>query len=438
MEKIFALADCNNFYASCERVFDPSLEGKPIVVLSNNDGCVVARSNEAKALGIKMGAPAFQHEHIFKKHGVIVFSSNYSLYGDMSQRVMATIEQFSPGIEVYSIDEAFLNLSGMTPETSIEHARQLRAVVRRWTGIPLSIGLGQTKTLAKAANKFAKKKPEHGGVFSLVARADIDTLLENLPVGDIWGIGSRHELFLKRHGITNARQFRDASDSWIKKHMTIMGLRTAMELRGVSCIPIEKAPVPKKGIMSSRSFGRPIESLEELKEALATHVSRAAEKLRAQRSAASVLHVFILTNRFKNEPQYSNSATAILPVATAYTPDLIAHAHERLEAIYKPGYRYKKTGVFLTEFVPENIIQQNILAPEYPAERNREIMRVVDKINARWGADSIRYAAEGVQNGWQMRRERLSPHYTTVWSEIPVIKTAPIEELEKEPAQEKS
>jgi len=423
MSKVFALVDCNNFYASCERVFDPRLEGKPVVVLSNNDGCVVARSNEAKALGIKMGAPAFQLEDSFKKNNVTVFSSNYSLYGDMSERVMETLEQFTPDMEVYSIDEAFLSLKGIPPSEVTDYVRRIRATVCRWTGIPVSIGVGQTKTLAKAASKIAKNNPRTGGVFNITDHPEIDTLLDNMPVADVWGIGPRHEIFLKRFGIHTARQLRDAHDIWVRKHLTVAGLRIVFELRGVSCIPLEEMPMPKKGIMSSRSFGRPVEYLSELKEAMTTFVSRAAEKLRAQRSAAHILHVFLLTNRFKeDEPQYSNSATTVLPVSSSYTPELIRYAHTLLEILYKPGYRYKKTGVFLTEIVPENEIQTSLLVPGYPYKRNSEVMELVDRINARWGTDTVRYASEGIQRKWTMRRERLSPHYTTVWSEIPVVK----------------
>ncbi|MBN1902493.1 Y-family DNA polymerase, partial [Candidatus Sumerlaeota bacterium] len=367
MKKIFALVDCNNFYASCERVFNPRFEGKPVVVLSNNDGCVIARSEEAKAIGVKMGQPAFQSEGLFKKHGVLVFSSNYSLYGDMSDRVMETLEQFTSDIEVYSIDEAFLALPYDASEEITNHARDIRQTVKKWTGIPVSIGIGSTKTLAKIASKIGKKNPSLKGVFNIAEHERMDEILGKFPVGDIWGVGPRYEAFLKKHGINTALQLKNSSDAWVKKHMSVMGLRTVMELRGVPCFSLEEMPVPKKGIMSSRSFGRPVESLDELKEALASYTACAAEKLRSQNSAASILHVFLMTNRFKkNEPQYYSSSTTVLPIPSSYTPEMIRFAQEQLEKIYKSGYRYKKIGVFLAEIVSQDRIQLNLLSLDYP------------------------------------------------------------------------
>jgi len=424
MKNLFALVDCNNFYVSCERVFNPRLEGRAVVVLSNNDGCVIARSNEAKALGIKMGAPAFQHKDLFRKNGVLVYSSNYALYGDMSQRVMETLGRFTPRIEIYSIDEAFLSLEGFDSTSLTEYAHLIRSTAKKWTGIPVSIGIGPTKTLAKLASKVAKKYRKLNGVFDLTDHPAMEKILDSVDVGDVWGIGPRYRTFLVRHGIRSALDLNRAGDIWVKKHMTVMGLRTVKELRGIPCFGLEELPVPRKGIMSSRSFGRPVESLEELKQALATYVSRAAEKLRSQRSAAAIVHVFLLTNRFKpREPQYGNSSTAILPIPMDYTPNLIRWAHRQLGKIYKPGYRYKKTGVFLTEIVPRDRIQLNLFTQNYPHEKNRKIMRVVDLINARWGTDTVRYGAEGTQKEWKMRRNLLSPRYTTQWSEIPVVKS---------------
>jgi len=423
MKKVFALVDCNNFYVSCERVFNPALEGRAVVVLSNNDGCVIARSEEAKALGIKMGAPAFKMEHEFRKYGVLVYSSNYALYGDMSDRVMQTLEQFTKRLEVYSIDEAFLSLNSSSHEEMTEYGRLIRYIIKKWTGIPVAVGIGPTKTLAKIAGKIGKKNPQLKGVFDIANHPRMDEILNAFPVGDVWGVGPQYEALLKRHGILTALQLKCAQDAWVKKHLTVMGLRTVMELRGVSCFSLEEMPMAKKGIMSSRSFGRPVESLDELKESIATYVAYAAEKLRQQHSAASILHVFLLTNRFKTEePQYGNSATTILPVPSSYTPDLIRSAQELLEKIYKPGYRYKKTGVFLTEIVPQDRIQTNLLVPDYPHEKNRTLMKMVDHINARWGPDTVRFAAEGMEKEWHMRRNLLSPRFTTQWSEIPIVK----------------
>jgi DNA polymerase V len=421
--KLFALVDCNNFYVSCERVFNPKLEGRPVVVLSNNDGCVVARSNEVKALGVKMGTPAFKSRDLFKKHGVIVYSSNYALYGDMSMRVMRCLENFAQEIEIYSIDEAFISLDKMQPDQVDEFIRRISETVKQWTGIPVSIGVGTTKTLAKIASRIAKKNPEMGGVFNITDHPYLEKILTSLDVGDIWGIGPRYAKLLNSFGINNALHLKNSDDVWIRKHLTVMGLRTVHEMRGIECIPMELAPAPKKGIMSSRSFGRPVESLDELKESLSVYVSRAAEKLRAQKSAASVVHVFLTTNRHKkNEPQYGNSATALLPMPSSYTPELISWAISRLELIYKPGYRYKKTGVFLSGIVPEDQIQLNLFSQDYPHEKNQKLMKIVDKINSRWGTDTLKYASEGTKKEWKMKREKLSPRYTTRWNEIPVVR----------------
>ena len=396
-----------------------------MVVLSNNDGCVIARSNEAKAMGVPMGAPVFQWRDHFRKNGVIVYSSNYALYGDMSHRVINTLREMAPEMEVYSIDESFLRMPKMSRVDLTAYGRYISETARQWTGIPVSVGIGSTKTLAKVASRVAKKRPKHKGVYNLVDDPHEDAVLEWVAVEDIWGVGSRYAKMLNRFGIRNALQLRDAYDGWVKKRMTTMGLRTVMELRGTSCIPLETAVASKKGIVSSRSFGRPVETLRELKEAMAKYVSTAAKKLREQHSAASIVHVFIMTNRFKeNEAQYNNSATTILPIPSFYTPELISYAHDRLEAIYRPGYKYKKAGVFLTEIVPWDMIQLNLLKQDYMHERNKDIMRLVDNINARWGPDTVRYAAEGMRRSWQMRRCLLSPRYTTQWSEIPVVKTS--------------
>jgi DNA polymerase V len=288
MQRVYSLIDCNNFYVSCERVFNPKLEGKPVIVLSNNDGCVIARSNESKALGIGMGVPVFKCKDLIKKHKIQVYSSNYTLYADMSQRVMDTLAQFTSDVEVYSIDEAFLSLSEFMSLNLTEYARDIRSTVKRWTGIPVSIGIGSTKTLAKVANKLSKRNPQYGGVFDITSHTQMNELLEQIRVEDIWGIGRQYTKLLNQNGIYTALQLKNASDTWIRKHMSVSGLRTVWELRGISCIPLEEAPPSKKAIISSRSFGRPVESLEELKEAIASYISRASEKLRAQQSVTSV------------------------------------------------------------------------------------------------------------------------------------------------------
>ena len=298
MPPIFALVDCNNFYASCERVFNPKLEGKPIVVLSNNDGCVVARSNEAKALGIGMGVPEFQIRPLLRAHHVQVFSSNYTLYGDLSQRVMETLEQFCPDVEIYSIDEAFLGLSGFTSRNLTDYGRTMCSTVKRWTGIPVSVGIAETKTLAKIANRVAKRTPDTGGVFDLLVCPDRDALLGRIAVQDVWGIGPNHARCLAQYGITTALQLRQVDDQWVRKHMGIVGLRLVMELRGVSCLDLEQCPSPKQGLTCSRAFGKPISTLTEMEEAISSYASRVAEKLRGERLAATVLTVFLTTNEF--------------------------------------------------------------------------------------------------------------------------------------------
>lgn len=423
MKSIYALVDCNNFYVSCERVFNPKLEGKPVVVLSNNDGCVVARSNEAKALGIQMAIPAFKCEDIIKKHNIYVFSSNYTLYGDMSQRVMETLSQFTPEIEIYSIDEAFLSLAGFDYLNLIEYCRHIKDTVKKWTGIPVSIGIGPTKTLAKIANKIAKKNPEFDGVFNITDHPEIDRFLGRIEVEDIWGIGSRYARFLKRHNIISALQFRDVQDSWVLKHMTITGLRTVRELRGIPCIKLEQTIPAKKGIASSRSFGRPVESLSDLSEAVATYIARAAAKLRKQKSVASYVHVFINTNYFKKEePQYSNFFSIRLHVPTAATVELIKIALQGLKKIFKNGFRYKRAGVILTDIIPENLVQMSLFQPERRTDRKERLAMTIDKIKADLGRDVVQYAAEGINKPWRMRQAKRTKRFTTKWDEIPLVK----------------
>jgi DNA polymerase V len=320
---MFALVDCNNFYASCERVFNPRLVGKPIIVLSNNDGCVIARSNESKALGIAMGEPYFKCKELIEKQGVIAFSSNYTLYGDMSARVMETLAQFAPEMEVYSIDEAFLNLDGM-PGDLTDYCRKIRNTVRQWTGIPVGIGVAQTKTLAKIANRIAKKSAKANGVLVLDKQKYIDKALSITEVGDIWGIGRQYARHLNAVGVFTALQLRDMPDTWVRQHLTIAGLRTVHELRGLSAIPLELAPAAKKGITVSRAFGHKLKEKDQIKQALITHVTRAGEKLRGQGLLAKHLMVFMHTSPFAQyKPQYGGAKDIALDHPTDYTPDLI-------------------------------------------------------------------------------------------------------------------
>ncbi len=420
MDTVIALVDCNSFYASCEQVFRPELKGKPVAVLSNNDGCVVSATAEAKALGIKIGVPAFQCEKLIRDNGGELFSSNYTLYGDMSRRVIETLAQFAGEIEQYSIDEAFLDLTEFRHFDPVEYGKKIRATIGQWTGIPVSVGIAGTKTLAKAANRVAKKNRQYDGVFSLVDHPDIDEVLKRIEVEDVWGIGYRRAQMLHAAGIHNACSLKYAGDNWIRKQMSITGLRTVMELRGHPCNDMELAPPPKKNIGSSRSFGFRVESLDDLKEAVSAYVSTAASKLRAQKSVASALTVYIMTDRFKSDPYYANSRSTRLPVATSYTPELIAAALECLEKIYRAGYKYKKAGVLLDGIIPEGQAQLSLfLTPDNG--KKISAMRVLDSINRRYGAHAIRTGSEGIKKAWSMRQALLSPRYTTRWDELPVI-----------------
>ena len=421
MFPVFALVDCNNFYASCERVFNPRLEGQPIVVLSNNDGCVVARSNEAKALGIGMGVPEFQIRTLLHAHHVQVFSSNYTLYGDLSQRVMETVEQFCPDVEIYSIDEAFLSLSGFTSRNLTEYGRTIRTTVKRWTGIPVSVGIAETKTLAKIANRVAKRTPDTGGVFDLLACPDRDALLNRIAVGDVWGIGPNHARFLKQHGIITVLQLRGVEDQWIRKHMGIVGLRLVQELRGVSCLSLEECPSPKQSLTCSRAFGKPISTLAEMEEAVSAYTTRVAEKLRHEGLAATVLTVSLMTNEFKDEPQYSNALTVKLFVATDTTRELIRSALHGIRNIYRDGYRYKKAGVMLTGLGPVSQVQADLF-DHHDRVRSTRLMSALDAVNGRWGAGALQYASSGITKKWKTHFHRRSPAYTTHWDQLPVVK----------------
>jgi DNA polymerase V len=427
--KRFALVDGNNFYVSCERVFNARLHGKPVVVLSNNDGCVVARSEEAKALGIGMGNPAFQCEAIFKKHNIQIFSSNYALYANMSHRVVEVLSQFAPRLEVYSIDEAFLELPDFSNLTA--YARGIRKTVHQWTGIPVGIGIGPTKTLAKVANRVAKKTPRLKGVFDLATCPSLADLLGTFPVENVWGIGPERTAFLNRHGIETALQLRDASDQWIKKHLTMTGLRTVLELRGISCIPLEEAPPPKKSVTCSRSFGRSVTSQVELREALALYVSRAAEKLRKGGLAAGVVQVFIQTSRFR-DGHYSNSGTARPSIATNFTPELVTIAHHILDQIYRPGLAYVKAGVIYTELSSARQVQLSLFDAPEVLEKRRSLMTAMDALNQKLGKHSIHVASMGTRRGWMMRQEKKSPAYTTQWEELFTI---PMPEVKDEEEQ---
>lgn len=420
MKTVFALVDCNNFYASCERLFRPELEGKPVVVLSNNDGCIIARSNEAKALGIPMGAPYFKNKTFIKQHRVKVFSSNYALYGDLSHRVMSILQQMEPEVEIYSIDEAFVRLPKRADTTLTEHALDLRKTIKKHVGIPVSIGIAPTKTLAKIANRIAKKDPSHQGVLDLTDHESLDTILAGTQVGDIWGIGRRNSEKLHKQGIETALGLKNSNDEWIRKNLTVVGLRTVMELRGIPCIPIDHAPAARKSVVSSRSFRKPVSSLTDLGEAISSYVSIATEKLRQEKLVAGNLHIFIHTSPHRiNFPQHSGNLMIKLQQPTSSTPALIKAALQGLKKIYKKDFAYQKAGVMLTELTRSTMVQQNLFQPLL--KNNDAVMDVLDQINTRWGRNTLQYASSGIAKPWRMSQDRKSPAYTTSWQGLPVV-----------------
>jgi DNA polymerase V len=419
---MFALADCNNFYASCERVFQPHLENKPIVVLSNNDGCVVARSQEVKDLGIKMGVPIFQIKELVKFHNIQVFSSNYSLYGDVSNRVMSTISKYVPNYEVYSIDEIFLDLNGFEKHHNlIDYCKEIRYVVKRNTRIPISIGIAPTKTLAKAANKLVKKRFKADGVCYIKTQEDAKELLKDFDVEDVWGVGRKYSILLKKHGFTTALKLMNAPDAWIKKNLSIVGLRLVNELRGIPCIELDEIPSDKKNICVSRSFGKMIDDLDTLEQSLSTHANTASEKLRKQGSNSSSISVFLQTNRFRNDlPQYFNSKAVDLPFPTNDSGNIIKAALEGLNLIYKTGFMYKKCGIYINEITPACDVQLNLFE-EDDSEKKKKLNLAVDLLNNKYGRGSLKYAVQGYKNEWKLRQENLSKAFTTDINDIPQI-----------------
>jgi DNA polymerase V len=415
--QVIAIADANEFYVSCERVFDASLRGRPVVVLSNNDGCVISRSREAKALGIGMGVPLFKVRHVVEENDVAVFSSNYQLYGDLSLRLADAFQEFTPDVEVYSIDEAFLGLDERPGQSFWEQGLEIRAKVYKWTGIPCSLGISQTKTLSKVAQRFAKKRPETQGVLDLTAPSDREAVLEETPVGDVWGVGPAYAKKLKAAGIDTTRKLRDADRRWVRQRMTVVGARIVEELRGVSCIPLEKCPQGRKSATCSRSFGVLVESLGELREAVAVYMTKAAERLRDSRLAAGVVTVFITTSRFDPGPQYSNSATFELAYLTDSTDELLGWALKGLEQIYRPGYRYKKAGVMLNNLAPAEQLSMRLFGDER-FERPRRAMRAVDEINRKFGRNTLRFGAARPGGRWETKFLRRSRRYTTCLAEV--------------------
>ena len=414
---MYALIDCNNFYASCERVFRPDLNGKPIVVLSNNDGCVIARSNEAKELGIPMGAPAFEYESLFKKQNVHVFSANFALYGDMSNRVMSILSDYSPEMEIYSIDECFLKLTGFEHYNLLDYGQQMRQKVVKWTGVPVSVGFAPTKSLAKLANRIAKKYPDHTqGVYCIDTDEKREKALKWLKVGDVWGIGRQHAKRLKDIGCITAYDFTCLSENWVKKNMSVVGWRLQRDLQGIPTFDLE-AVQPKQSIATTRTFEEDYTEYAQLAERVSTFASMCAEKLRRQKSCCGSLMVFVLTNRHRTDrPQYSRNLAVKMPFYTSSTLEIVDFALKALKQIYQPGYNYKKAGVVVQDFVPENEVQPKLF--DSRDVRQIPLMKAIDKINAQFGQQKIRLASQDPKRVWKMKQEKLSPHYTTDLKEI--------------------
>jgi DNA polymerase V len=424
-KKILALIDVNNFYVSCEKAFSGAIQSKPTIVLSNNDGCVVTRSNDVKQW-IKMGQPVFEVEDIIKEHDIQVFSSNYTLYATMSDRTMRVLSQFSPSVEVYSIDEAFVDLTHLAIDDLIEYGKTIKERDLQYTGLPVSVGIASTKCLCKIANELVKHDPSYEGVLDLTALSEdeVDALLSRVAIGDVWGIGRKYTTFLQNHGIMTAKDLKYADEQWIRKYLTVTGHRIVLELRGISCIPLEIVRPTKKGIMCAKTFGQEIKEYTELAEAVACYVARAAEKLRSQDSQAALLTVFVRTNHFsKTTPHYENSYSIRLPFPTAFTPDLIVSALRGLKAIFQDGFNYKKAGVMLSKITPLAHVQPDLFGDVslYDYYRKAKLMAVVDAINAIYGRNSLFFAVQGSSRPWKMRQSKLSGRFTTQWSEILTI-----------------
>lgn len=420
---MIGLVDCNNFYASCERLFQPKLRNRAVIVLSNNDGCVVARSDEAKALGIEMGAPAFQMQDIIERHNIAVFSSNYTLYGALSNRVITTLATFSPDIEVYSIDEAFLDLSGMQYLNLEKHALQMRQAVTCGVGIPISVGVAASKTLAKMANRFAKKTKKHIGVHILDSEEKTAEVLRFTQVEDIWGVGRQYAKLLRSNGFNTAYDLSKAPEEWVRKSMTVVGQRMWKELQGIPCIAFEETPPAKKNVCIAKSFGQLLTRQEDLQEALANYTAMAARKVRVQHTCASAINIFLQTNFFRTQDkQYSRSISIALPVATNDTAELLHYARRGLDRIFKKGYNFKRVGVMLLGLVPETQVQLGMF-DKADREKNEKLMKVMDMINGKAGEGQlVKFAVQGTSRKWKLRQERLSRRYTTRLTEVLHIK----------------
>lgn len=418
-----ALVDCNNFYVSCERVFAPKLEGVPVGVLSNNDGCFVARSNELKALGVKMGQPLFEVRDLVKRNRVRVLSSNYTLYGDMSARVMECLAGFAPAVEVYSIDESFLDLSCFERRDVVGVCREVRDTVRRWTGIPVCVGIGgPTKTLSKLANFAAKKRlVDDSGVCDLRDPDVRERVLRTVPVGEVWGVGRKSAEKLSMVGVKTAADLRDMDTRHARQMLTVVGERIVLELRGVSCLPLDLVQKPQKGLAVTRSFGQPVTAFDEMLSAVVAYATRAGEKLRAAGLCAGHMQVFAHTSPFRGDPPYSGAASSEISPQADDTFVLVHHATALLKRLWRDGFRYSKAGIMLADLVPAGEVQPTLL-DALDRERSRRLMEAMDAVNARMGRGTLAPATVMAGKGWRMRQESCSPHYTTRLDDIPVVK----------------
>ena len=415
-----ALIDVNNFYVSCERVFNPQLINRPVVVLSNNDGCAVARSNEVKALGIGMGAPWFKFKDLAKQHGIVAMSSNYALYADMSNRVMSILREYSPDQEVYSIDESFLDLTGFQSRDLVRYGQHMRQRILKWTGLPVCVGIGASKTLAKLANHCAKKRPQFKSVcnFNNMPEHDLDDLLGQIEVGEIWGVGRKLAPKLQALGFKSVLDLKRANPEQLRQQFSVVMEKTIRELNGTVCIDLEEVAPAKQQILSSRSFGHPVRDYNSLAESITLYMSRAAEKLRKQHSYAGAVYVYIRTSPFKeNEPFYSNGMTLCLPSPTDDTRLLVNAVLWGLKQLYKPNYNYAKAGVMLSELVAAQGVQTDLFG--YSASpKSNALMSTMDSINKKMGKEAIKLASEGFARPWKMKQGNKSPSYTSHWDEI--------------------
>ena len=421
---VFALVDCNNFYASCEKLFRPDLANKPVVVLSNNDGCIIARSKEAKKLGIKMGLPVFQVRDLLQKHQIVAFSSNYALYADISQRVMSTLESLAPRVEVYSIDEAFLDLTGIAYSQGLtEFGLDVRRIVQKHIGITVCVGIAPTKTLAKLANHAAKTWPKTGGVVDLTSTERQRKLLAILPVDEVWGIGSKLTKRLQQLDINTALQLADADPKFIRQHFSVVVERTVRELNGESCIAIEDVAPTKKQIVSSRAFGERITDKQHMQEAISEYVSRACKKLRQERQEAKHLTVFLRTSPFSDkDAPYSASKSIELDSPSSDTRQFLKKAMQLLDSLWMNGYRYAKAGIMLADFYDPGVYQPSLFdEPLVQKETDQKLMQLIDDLNSKHGK-ALWFASQGTKQGWSMKRELLSPAYTTNWHELPMVR----------------